>query len=79
MRPSLLPAEGYVRLQQILGDPKSGNPGVFPVSRSTWWEGVRTGRFPAPVRLGRRVTAWRVTDIRKLLGDADSDDRGATE
>jgi prophage regulatory protein len=62
-----LPREGYVRLSQIIGNPKTGTPPVFPVSRSTWWEGVRTGRYPKPVRLGRRVTAWHVSDIRALL------------
>jgi prophage regulatory protein len=28
---------------------------------------VKTGRFPQPVRLGQRITAWRVTDIRDLI------------
>ena len=54
-----LPATGFVRTKQILA--------VFPVSRSTWWEGVRTGRFPPPVKLGPRITAWRVEDIRDLI------------
>jgi prophage regulatory protein len=53
---SVLPEEGYVRL-----------PVVFPVSRSTWWAGVKSGRFPQPVKLGPRITAWRVGDIRALI------------
>jgi predicted DNA-binding transcriptional regulator AlpA len=40
--------------------------GPIPVSKSTWWEGVRTGRFPAPVKIGG-VTAWRVEDIHALI------------
>ena len=41
----------------------------IPVSKSTWWQGVKTGRYPQPVRaLGTRITAWRVEDIRALIG-----------
>lgn len=59
-----LPREGFVRLSQILGP---GNP--LPISKSTWWEGVKKGRFPKPVKLGPNVTAWRAQDIRKLLDE----------
>jgi hypothetical protein len=67
-----LPDEGYVRLAQIIGDPDADPPipPVIPVGRSTWWEGVRNGRFPKPVKpFGARITCWRVADIR-ALGDA---------
>ena len=57
-----LPETGYVRLPSIIL-PK----GPIPVSKSTWWEGVRDGRFPKPVKLGPRITAWRVEDIRELI------------
>jgi prophage regulatory protein len=65
-----LPETGYLRLSQILGNQKSipPIPAIIPVSKSTWWEGVKSGRFPAPVRtLGTRITAWRVEDIRMLI------------
>lgn len=54
-----LPDTGFVRLPSILR--------VYPVGKSTWWAGVKTGRFPKPVKLGCRTTAWRVEDIRALL------------
>ena len=54
-----LPETGFVRLPQILA--------VLPVSKSTWWAGVRDGRYPQPVKLGPRITAWRAEDIRTLL------------
>ncbi|MGH8508000.1 MAG: helix-turn-helix transcriptional regulator [Gammaproteobacteria bacterium] len=54
-----LPAEGFVRLSQILA--------VIPIGRSSWWDGVRSGRFPKSVKLGPRITAWRVEDIRALI------------
>ena len=53
------PAVGYVRLPQILK--------IFPVSKSSWWEGCRSGIFPKPVKLGPRTSAWRVEDIRALM------------
>ncbi|RIK91974.1 MAG: transcriptional regulator [Proteobacteria bacterium] len=56
---SLLPEIGFVRLPTILAH--------VPVSRSLWWEGVRTGRFPKPVKLAPRVTAWRVEDVRSVI------------
>jgi len=67
---SQLPETGFVRLPQIIGDPDETPPipPVIPVSKSTWWEGVRTGRYPQPVRtLGRRITAWKAEDIRELV------------
>jgi prophage regulatory protein len=41
--------------------------GPIPVSRSTWWAGVKSGRFPPPVFLGPRLPTWREEDIRKLI------------
>ena len=57
-----LPETGFVRLKQILAP-----YGPIPVSKSTWWAGVKNGRFPKPVKLGPRTPAWRITDIRRLI------------
>jgi predicted DNA-binding transcriptional regulator AlpA len=59
---SNLPTTGFVRLAAILGP-----YGPIPVSKSTWWAGIKTGRFPQPLKLGPRITAWRVEDIRALI------------
>ena len=67
-----LPETGYLRLPQIIGDPIANIPPLIPVSKSTWWQGVRTGRFPKPVKLGPRITAWRVEDLRELMEQANS-------
>jgi predicted DNA-binding transcriptional regulator AlpA len=56
------PQTGFVRLTSILAP-----NGPIPVGRSTWWAGVKSGRFPQPVKLGPRITAWRVEDIRTLI------------
>lgn len=57
-----LPAEGYARLPQVLA--------VIPVCKSTWWSGIRAGKYPKPVKLGPRTTVWRVEDIRALIAAA---------
>ena len=57
-----LPQTGFVRLRAILGP-----QGPIPISKSTWWAGVRSGRYPSPIKLGPRLTAWRVEDIRALI------------
>lgn len=53
------PEMGFMRLRDVLQ--------VIPVSKTTWWKGVQEGRFPKPVRLTERTTAWRVEDIRELI------------
>jgi len=58
---------GFLRLHQILGDKKRDICPIIPVSKSTWWSGVKDGRFPAPVKLGPRTTAWRAEDIDELV------------
>ena len=69
MRSNFLPETGFLRLPNIIGNPKADPPipPIYPVSRSTWWEGVKSGRYPQPVKLGPRITAWRVSDIRALI------------
>ncbi len=62
-----LPETGFLRLPQIIGDPDKGLPPIIPVKKTCWWEGVRSGRFPKPVKLGPRIAAWRVEDIRALI------------
>lgn len=57
-----LPAEGFVRLNRIIAP-----IGPIPVSRSTWWAGVKEGRFPQPLKLGPKTTVWRVEDMRALI------------
>jgi predicted DNA-binding transcriptional regulator AlpA len=59
---SQLPLTGLVRLPRIIAP-----HGPIPVSKSTWWKGVAEGRYPQPVKLGPRITAWRVEDIRTLI------------
>jgi predicted DNA-binding transcriptional regulator AlpA len=54
-----LSENGFLRLSQVLA--------LIPVSKSTWWAGCKSGRFPKPVKLGPRTSAWRAGDIAELL------------
>jgi predicted DNA-binding transcriptional regulator AlpA len=69
-----LPETGYIRLVQIVGNLKAEPPipAIIPVSKSTWWAGIKSGLYPAPVKLGPRITAWRAEDIRELIDQLDS-------
>lgn len=67
-----IPKVGYCRLCQIIGSKKSKPPipAVLPISRTTWYEGIKAGKFPKPLIVGR-CAMWRWADIRKLLEDMD--------
>jgi hypothetical protein len=69
-----LPDTGFLRLRQILGDPKAAPPipPIIPVGKSAWWAGVRAGRYPAPIKLGPRTTAWTVESIRRLIDETSN-------
>jgi len=57
---------GFLRLNQVLQ--------IIPVSKSAWWGGCKTGRFPAPVKLGPKTTAWKKEDIIKLSDTLGNDE-----
>ena len=49
----------FLRVNQVLE--------IIPVSRSTWWDGVASGRYPKGIKLSERTTAWRMSDIMALI------------
>ena len=55
-----LPETGFVRQSQLI-------PHIIPFSSSTLWRKVKSGEFPAPVKLSSRVTAWRAEDVRAWM------------
>ena len=59
-----IPKTGFLRLPQVLT--------LIPISKSTWWAGCKTGRFPKPVKLGPRTTVWKVEDITALIESVNS-------
>lgn len=56
------PNKGLVRLRQILAP-----DGPIPISKSSWWAGVKTGRYPPAIKLGPRTTCWDAAKIRALF------------
>jgi prophage regulatory protein len=48
-------ARGFIRMRDIRAR--------IPVAKSTIWAWVRQGKFPAPVKLSPKVTAWRAADV----------------
>ena len=60
-----LPQTGLLRIKQVLR--------FVPVSRSNWWAGVKSGRYPKPMKLSERVTVWRAADIRQLVEEGSHD------
>lgn len=63
-----IPAFGFLRLPQVLA--------IFPISKSAWWDGCRTGRYPKPIKLGPRTTVWRAEDIRAFIERVSNEQQG---
>ena len=61
------PEFGFLRAKHILGNPKAVPPilPIIPVSPSTWWDGVKSGKYPKPIRHGG-ASFWKISSIRKL-------------
>lgn len=54
-----LPAIGYVRLPQILA--------VIPIGPTTWWEWIKAGIAPSPIKWGSNVSVWAAEEILALI------------
>ncbi len=67
MKYSSLPETGFLRLYQIIGNKKRGIPPIIPVSAASFWEGVKNGLYPKPIKQGPRTTVWRLQDILDLI------------
>lgn len=49
----------YVRISQLTD--------IVPMSKATIWRKLKDGTFPKPIKLGDRITAWRLDDIEEWL------------
>tara|TARA_B110000305_G_C19063705_1_gene458304 strand:- start:40 stop:270 length:231 start_codon:yes stop_codon:yes gene_type:complete len=58
-----------LRLKQIIGDLKAEPPipPILPISKSNWWEGVKSGRYPKAIKIGANTTVWREDEVRALV------------
>lgn len=64
-RKHCLPDEGFCKLPQVLE--------AIPVSKSTWFRGIAAGKYPPPVKIGTRASAWRVEEIRRCIATLTTD------
>ena len=56
-----------LRLSDLCRDPRRNYPGLIPVSRSAWLNGVERGIYPPPIKVGAKVVAWRREDILEVI------------
>lgn len=54
----------FIRLSEVLE--------IIPVGKTTWWQGVKSKRYPQPFKLGPRITVWRYSDIQHLLVETEN-------
>jgi prophage regulatory protein len=59
-------SRGFLRIWSILGSVERDIPPRIPVSRSTWYAGIKSGKYPQPVKLSDGISAWRASDIAQL-------------
>jgi len=59
----------FLRLPQIIGNPKANPPvpPLIPIKKSTLWAWVKAKQFPPPIKIGNRVTVWRSEDVEKWM------------
>ncbi|MBW2187062.1 MAG: AlpA family phage regulatory protein [Deltaproteobacteria bacterium] len=51
--------ERFLRIKQLLE--------IVPLGKSTVWKLVAEGKFPQPIKLSERCTAWRESDIQQWM------------
>lgn len=53
--------DSFYRLKQIIGDKKANPPipPIIPISATSWWNGVKSGKYPKPTKLGPKTTVWK--------------------
>jgi len=81
---SNIEGDSILRLNQIIGskaaqqgkkikaDAKIVYAPLLPISKSTWYAGVKNGRYPQPIKLGQRSVGWRASDIAAVIRGTQS-------
>jgi predicted DNA-binding transcriptional regulator AlpA len=59
------PVDRLLRIDDVLA--------LTSIGKSSWWAGVKSGKFPKPIKLGERTTRWRLNDILELTRRGVSD------
>jgi predicted DNA-binding transcriptional regulator AlpA len=64
-----LPSTGFLRDKQILE--------IIPICRATLWSWTKDGKFPKPVKLGPRTTAWPAAAVREWMEERTQEGEAA--
>jgi len=67
-------SQGMLRIWHILGTKEK--PGLFPISKASWYAGIADGRYPRPVQIGKRAVAWNSSEINALIDDLSKNKEG---
>lgn len=59
-----IPIESYLRLNKIIG-----SNGLVSISRSKFYQDIKKGIYPPPIKLGR-VSVWRASEIYAAIESA---------
>jgi predicted DNA-binding transcriptional regulator AlpA len=60
-----LPDDALLRQGQLVS--RCGSLSILPFGATTLWRKVKNGTFPQPIKLGKRIVAWRAADVRAWL------------
>ena len=58
-------SKGFIRQKNLLG--------LLGFSAPTLWRKVKAGTFPKPVKLGEKMTAWRVAEVEEWMEGCSHD------
>lgn len=64
MSSEVVTSRAYLRVSDITRNRRTGEPGLLPVTASTWWSWVKAKKAPAPIKLSPGCTVWREADVR---------------
>lgn len=65
------PAPAFYRLRDVMR--------ITALSRSTIYRRVAEGRFPAPVRLGGRASAWQCASLQRWIDNPEGYQASASQ
>ena len=61
LTPHIPPRERLLRIRDVLQR--------LPISRTSLYDGIKIGLYPAPVQVGKRTVAWRESEINELINN----------
>jgi predicted DNA-binding transcriptional regulator AlpA len=64
----------FLRERQIIyGDPNASPPiaPLLPISHAYFWVLVKRGVIPQPLKLGKRCSVWKMSDIQSIIDSGE--------